>query len=189
MAKVIDNMRIYGGDSDAVWCAPKGTAGLTDLTAPPSPWDEVGWLAEDGVDRSIDGAETLKFTAHQGGRTVRTKRKDGTYQFTFVCMETTALTLGLIHGPITWTKSGTGASAIARGVPSGTTPEMAWIIDLYDVQDGVSVHDREVYSAGTAELTGSMKAKYDEIQLLEFTVTASGKPDIITNAANIIAAV
>ncbi len=184
MAKNVENIRIFGGDSDAVWSAPKGTAGVTTLDAPPNPWAEVGWLSDDGIESSIDGAEVTKFTAHQGGATVRTKSKAGSYQVKFVCLETTALTLGLIHGPITWTKTG----AVARGVIGAGGPgERAWIVDRYDSEAGV--HDREVYAAGTPQLTGSIKAKYDEMTMLEFTVTMSGRPDIITNAPNVVAAV
>ncbi len=184
MAKNVENIRLYGGDSDSVWCAAKGSTGPTTLGSLDVAFKEVGWLSEDGIESSIDGAEVVKFAAHQGGATVRTKSKAGTYQFKFVCLETTALTLGLIHGQITWTITG----LIARGViGAGGPPEMAWVVDKYDAE--ASIHDREVYASGTPQLTGAVRAKHDEMTMLEFTVTASGKPDLITNAANIIAAV
>lgn len=179
MAKNRDNARIYGGDNDAVWCAAKGSTPPTGLGAPTTPWEEVGWLDEDGGIEANREAETKLFRGHQGGKIVRTKKGSPTNTFKFTALEETKLVLGLVYGDITWVT----ASAVATGTPTGTntSDERAWIVDTHDETSNPAVHTRKVWPVGTAEITAAYKAHNSEMTMYEITVTCYEDPIIVSN--------
>lgn len=72
MAKVYDNIRIYGDLDTDVYIAPKGTVLPIVLGVPVAPFVALGWLGEDGTPIAL-AAEVAKFKAYQGGTLLRTK--------------------------------------------------------------------------------------------------------------------
>src|SRR5690349_18869775 len=118
MAKDRDNIRIYGDDASGVYVADKGTTGPTTLAAPGVGFTEVGWLSEDGIDVSRE-ANTVEFTAFQGGTIVRKKRTSVKDTFKFVCLEETALTMGLaLAGVVPTTATGVDTFAVTNQTAS-----------------------------------------------------------------------
>lgn len=184
MAKVRDNIRIYGDDPSGVWVAPKGTTGPTALEAPPAGFDELGWLSEDGVDFDQD-IDSEDFKAHQGAATVRRKVTGVDRKFTFQCLEETALVLGIAHPGLVFTETAP-ASGVFRGtVPAGhATVERAWVIDEVDGE----VTKRYVAPTGEATLSSAVAHKNDEMTVYEFELTLLGEWDIITNSPTFAAA-
>ena len=95
--KNADNVRIYGGLDDAVWIAPLGTVLPTDLVLElPSPWVELGWLAEDGIPLSMT-TDVQSFRGHQGGSLLRRKVVSTEKGISFTALEESLKTRLLIR--------------------------------------------------------------------------------------------
>lgn len=181
MAKSLADVLSYGGTNSGVWVAPKGSTLPTTLAAPTTPLVEVGWLSEDGIEfaRSED---RQVFRAHQGGTVVKRKTTSVDDSFKFQCLETTAVTLGLLYKGQTPTVA-TGVATIA--VTNQTaTDERAWVIDEV-ADDGTTM--RYAIPVGSAETTASVVYKTDEMTVYEFTVGVNGDYTVITDAAGVIA--
>lgn len=176
MAKDRDNIRIYGDDASAVFVADKGTTGPTTLAAPGVGFEEVGWLSEDGVDFERE-SNKVEFNGFQGGAIVRTKRTSVKDTFKFVCLEETALTLGIAYAGVTPT---TASSVDTFAITNQTvSDERAWVVDLIDD----TITKRYVVPSGEAELTGTIGHKNSDMTMYEFTVTILGDYDILKTAA------
>ena len=176
MAKDRTNIRIYGDDASGVWVAPKGTTGPTTLAAPGVGFVELGWLSEDGIDLARD-ANKVEFNAFQGGTVVRTKKTSVKDTFKFVCLEETAVTMGLAYAGVTaTTATGVDTFAITNQTASD---ERAWVADLVDG----TITKRIVAPSGEAELTGTIAHKNSDMTMLEFTVTILGDYEILKTAA------
>lgn len=177
MAKDRDNVRIYGDDASGVWVAPKGTTGPTTLAAPGAGFVEVGWLDDDaGVD--VERTEEVsEFKAWQGGTTLRKKVTSVEDSFKFVCLEETALTMGLYYKGATVTTA-TGVDTIAV-TNQAVSDERAWVVDFVDG----AVTKRYVVPSG--EVTGreTISHKNSELTMLAFTVTIYGDYQILKTAA------
>jgi hypothetical protein len=176
MAKDRDNVRIYGDDASGVYVGDKGTTGPTTLAAPGVGFDEVGWLSEDGVDfdRSEDVAE---FKGWQGGTTLRKKVTSQEDTFRFVCLEETALTMGLYYkGVAPTTATGVDTFAITN---QAVSDERAWVVDVVDD----TITKRYVIPSG--EITGraTVPHKNSDLTMYEFTVTIYGDYSILKTAA------
>jgi len=176
MAKDRDNVRIYGDDASGVWAAPKGTTGPTDLAAPGVGFVETGWLSEDGVDfdRSEDVAE---FKAFQGGATLRKKVTSQEDTFKFVCLEETALTMGLYYKGVTATTA-TGVDTYAITNQS-VSDERAWVVDLVDG----AVTKRYVIPSGEVTGRATVSHKNSDMTMYEFSVTIYGDYTVLKTAA------
>lgn len=185
MAKVYDNIRIYGDLDSGVWVAPKGSTLPADLTAPADPLVELGWLSEDGIsfDRSED-ATTHR--AYQGGTIVRRKKTSVEDSFSFQCLEETAEVLGLYYAGQTPVTSGTGESAVATITVENQTAsdERAWVVDVVDGD----VTKRYVVPVGTVG-TGTVAHSNSSMTVYEFTVSIQGTYEVISNAPALTAAV
>jgi hypothetical protein len=176
MAKDRTKIRIYGDDASAVYQAPKGTTGPTTLAAPAVAFVEVGWLSEDGIDLARD-ANVVEFNAFQGGAIVRTKKTSVKDTFKFVCLQETAVTMGLAYaGAVPTTATGVDTFAITNQTASD---ERAWVVDLVDG----TVTKRIVAPSGEAELTGTISHKNSDMTMYEFTVTIYGDYSILKTAA------
>jgi hypothetical protein len=181
MAKDLANILGGGGDASAVWVGPKGTTGPTALEAPAAGFNEVGWLSEDGV--SFSRAEDKQvFRAHQGGKIVKRKTSSVDDTFKFQCLETTALTLGLLYKGATPTVA-TGVATIAV-TNQAVADERAWVLDEF-LDDGSQL--RYVIPVGSAELTAEVAWKTDDMTVYEFTVGVNGDYTVITDAPAVIA--
>jgi hypothetical protein len=176
MAKDLANILGGGGDASAVWVGPKGTTGPTALEAPAAGFNEVGWLSEDGV--SFSRAEDKQvFRAHQGGKIVKRKTSSVDDTFKFQCLETTAITLGLLYKGQTPTVA-TGVATI-HVTNQTINDERAWVLDEH-LDDGSTI--RYVIPSGTAETTAEVVWKTDEMTVYEFTVGVNGDYTVVTDA-------
>lgn len=182
MAKVYDNIRIYGDLDSGVWVAPKGTTLPTDLDTPDEPLTEVGWLAEDGIsfERSEDATS---HRAYQGGTIVRRKKTSVEDSFTFQCLEETATTLGLYYAGQTAEVTGTGEAAVARLTVKDQTKsdDRAFVVDVVD-GDFTKRYTVPVGAVGT----GSIAHSNGSMTIYEFTVSIQGEYDIITNSPGVV---
>lgn len=181
MAKDLANILGGGGDASAVHVAPPGTTGPTTLAAPGVGFEEVGWLSEDGITfaRSED---RQVFRGHQGGVVVKRRTASTDDTFKFQCLETTALTLGLLYKGQAPTVA-TGVATI--NVTNQTVnDDRAWVIDER-LDDGSTM--RYVIPNGTAETTADVVWKNNELTVYEFTVGVNGDYKVITDAPAVVA--
>ena len=174
MAKNLANIRIYGDQESVVYVAPKGSTLPTTLAAPTAPFQDLGWLSEDGVDISRE-VSTTDFTAWQGGTIVRSKVSGVKDTLKIVCLEETAIALGLLYpGATSATATGTTTITVAGGSKSN---EKALVVDFID--DAVTKR----YAIARAEVTGTgtVSHKNSDMTMYEFTFTIYGGFNIITN--------
>ena len=180
MAKDLANILGGGGDDSAVYVAPKGTTGPTSLAAPGVTYDDAGWLSEDGISFSRSEDRQV-FRGHQGGKIVKRRTSSVDDTFKFQCLETTAVTLGLLYKG----QEPTVATGVATIHVTGQTvnDERAWVLDEF-LDDGSTM--RYVIPNGTAETTGDVVWKTDELTVYEFTVGVNGDYFVITDAPGVV---
>lgn len=174
MAKNLDNIRIYDGEAGAVFVAPKGTTGPTDLTAPPAGFAEVGWISEDGIDESLDQSAEV-FRAWQGAKVVRRKVTQSERTFRFQALEENLVTHGLKYRGQTPTIVGEVARTEVKNQTAQDT--RAWV---FDVLDG-DVHKRFVVPSGDYTMTGAIQYRNSSMTIHEFEVTPTGDYIELTN--------
>lgn len=184
-----DNARIYGSDEDAVFDAPLGTAAPTTLatdlnTEPAAPWEDFGWLGEDGMNLNPSDSVT-KFRGHQGGKVVRTKMVTSETQFVFRCLETKAQTINLQFQVKGRTITGVAPNEIARTTfGSGRqVVSRAFLVRLVD--EGV-IRWFEIPRGEIGE-RGSLALRNSEMSVYEFTVEIIGDWYELTNDPAVIA--
>lgn len=180
--KDLANVLGGGGDDSAVWVAAKGSTLPTTLADPASPFESAGWLSEDGI--SFGRSEDRQvFRGHQGGAIIKRVTAGVDDTFKFQCLETTALTLGLLYKG--------AAPVVATGVATITVDnqavpdERAWVLDEF-LDDGSQL--RYVIPNGSAELTADVAWKTNELTVYEFTVGVNGGYSVITDAPGVVGA-
>jgi len=179
MATNLAANRIYGDVPSAVFVAAKGTTGPVGLAAPAATFKDCGWLGEAGVNVSRS-ADVKKFRAHQGGTLIRTKVTGTDNSFKFVCLEETAIVMGLMHAGATGVTT-TGVSTIT--VPGSMPPdERAWVVDEYDGATRI----RYIFPKGQVGDRGDIVMKTDEMTQYEFTVDVYGDFSIITDSTAVV---
>lgn len=169
-----DNARIYGGDLDSVWVAPLGTVMPEGMTVP-TIHKNVGWLSDDGMELGHNDNEET-FNGHQGGRVVRKKVTSSEDNFKFTCLETTAITFGLVND----VKSKSTASGVTRMKVSGSkksNDRRSWIVDTWDGD----IWYRYLIPSGETGERPTVAIKNSEISAYEFTVTIYGSYEVLTN--------
>lgn len=169
MARDVDNVRVYGDVTSAVWVADKGTTLPTNpTTAPGVGIDDVGWLGDDGLTetRNVDSAEKK---AWQGGVTVRTVKSSDSRQFKFVMLETNAITAGLVRPGSTVTTT-TGITKTVVKAYLGQDIR-AWILDTVDGP----IHTRK--NIATGEITDIGDVVYQSKEITGYEVTVTCYPD------------
>ena len=181
MAKVYDNIRVYGDLESAVYVADKGSTLPTDLAEPAAPFVELGWLSEDGIgeDRSED---VQTFRAYQGGTIVRRKKTSVEDSITFQCLEETATVLGLRYAGQTVDTSTPGVAHITVANQTKDDPR-AFVVDVVDGD----YTKRYVIPVGYVG-TGSVVHSNSAMTVYEFTVTIQGDYDIITDSPGVVGA-
>lgn len=180
MTKVLANIRIYGDDSSAVYVAPKGTTGPTDLAAPAVTYKDLGWISEDGTDINREMSSN-DFTAWQGGTIVRSKKSGVKDTIKVTALEETATALGLYY-PGATTATVTGISTIT--VPGGSrSNEKALVVDFIDD----TVTKRYVIPRAEVTSVGTVSHKNTDMTMYEFTFTVYGGFTIITNNPSLAA--
>lgn len=164
MAKNVDNVRVYGDIDSAVYTGQVGATAPTSPTTAPGPgWDELGWLGEDGITEARDVDSDAK-RAWQGGVTVRTVRANDSRRFSFVCLETNAITSGLIRpGSVRTTTGGVTHTPVKSFTGSDVR---AWVIDT---RDG-AIDTRKVIARGEVVEIGDVVYQGTEITAYELTV-------------------
>lgn len=181
MAKNLANIRIYGDQDSAVYVGTKGTTMPIDLAAPAVAFKDLGWLSEDGVDITRESSAT-DFTAWQGGTIVRSKVSGVKDTIKVVCLEETAIALGLYYpGSTSVTTTGTTKITVPGGASSN---EKALVVDFKD--DTVTKR----YNIPRAEVTGvgTVSHKNTDMTMYEFTFTIYGGFEIITNNPALVSA-
>lgn len=179
MAKDRNNIRIWGDEDSGVWVGPKGTTGPSEALIISgefaSPYNEVGWLQEDGVDLDRGGDSTT-FRAFQGGTIVR-KKASAEDTFKFIALEETATTLGLWY-PGMVTEAGTDPKVKKHTIGQPVSDERAWIVPFVDGEH------RKVLVVPSGEVTdrGTVAHKFDDLTAYEMTVTIYGDFFIYTVA-------
>lgn len=175
MAKNLANIRIYGDNESAAYVGPKGTTLPTDLvTALNAAFKDLGWLSTDGVEQARE-VSSADFNAWQGGAVVRSKITGVKDTLKVVCLEETAVTLGLYYAGATITTA-TGVSTVV--VPGGaSTDERALVVDFFDgdVQKRITAARAAVTSIGT------VSHKNEDMTMYELTFTLYGGFSIITD--------
>lgn len=165
MTKQVENARVYGDITSGVWVGDKGSTAPVDPTAEPDEaFEETGWLSDDGVTETRDVDSSPK-RAWQGGVIVRTVRSGDSRTFKFVCLETKALTMGLVRP---------GSTPVTTGGITKTPVKVflgqdirAWIIDTIDGD----VHTRKNIATGEVTDVADIKNSAGDITAYELTVT------------------
>lgn len=185
-----DFARVYGDMETGVWLADKGsTLPTTIKTDPAAPFEAAGWLGDDGISLSIEKDKT-EFNALQGGALIRKKINKVTQTITFVCLEESALVLGLVYAGQKFTYTGVGADAVAKQnitENQNRTVEKALVIDTVDGD----VWDRYCFSAADITFQGEIQlANLEEMRLYQFeaTVVAGAEAYHLTNSPGVLAA-
>lgn len=160
--KNADNVRIYGGLDDAVWIAPLGTTLPTDLVLElPSPWVELGWLAEDGIPLSMT-TDVQSFRGHQGGSLLRRKVVSTEKGISFTALEESPVVWKLYYGagdPVE-TEAGSGVARVDLPESVGSQSYAA-VVQLNDEDvtkflcvERLDIGDREDVAHSGTDLTG-----------------------------------
>ena len=180
MAKVYDNIRVYGDLESAVYVAPKGSTLPTDLNEPAAPLVELGWLSEDGINENRS-EDVQTFRAYQGGTIVRRKKTSVEDSITFQCLEETATVLGLRYAGVEPVQ-GSGVATITVANQTKDDPR-AFVVDVVDGD----YTKRYVIPVGYVG-TGSVVHSNSAMTVYEFTVTIQGDYDIITDSPGVVGA-
>jgi hypothetical protein len=178
--KDIANILGGGGDDSAVWNAAKGSTLPTTLADPASPFASAGWLSTDGISFARNEDKQV-FRGHQGGQIIKRKTASVDDTFKFQCLETTALTLGLLYKGQTPTVA-TGVATI-HVTNQTVNDESAWVLDEM-LDDGSMM--RYVVPNGSPQLTAEVAWKHDDLTVYEFTVGVNGDYFVITDAPAVV---
>lgn len=180
-----DFARVYGDLGTGVWVAAKGSTLPTTLTTDPvAPFKPVGWLHDDGISFSTE-KDITDFNALQGGSLIRRKVGKVTQSFKFICLEETALVLGLVFADQAVTVT-TGVATINIGANQGRTVEKALVVDTIDG----AYQKRFAISAADLTFQGEIKiASTSDLVAYEFeaTVIAGATAQLITNSPGVVA--
>ena len=183
MAKVYENIHNYN-DADnegEVAVAPKGSTFPGDLSVAADPFEEVGWISEDGVGEEVSGDDEPT-RAFQGNTVVKRTIPESETSFTFSCLEENAVVHGLkTRGALVTVEAGVATTVRNRDTD---LDERAWRIRL--VRDNGTV---KVYEfTGVHTLSGTVEHKSTDLTIHEFTVKPIGPVTEITDDADIVAA-
>lgn len=180
-----DFARVYGDMGTGVWVAAKGSTLPTDLTTDPaSPFKPLGWLHDDGISLSIE-KDVKDFNALQGGSLIRRKVGKVGQKFKFICLEETALVLGLVHAGQTPVVT-TGVAKIDIATNQTATVQRSVVVDTYDGE----IAKRFCISAADLTFQGEIKiAKNDELVAYQFeaAIIAGSAAYMLTNSPGVIA--
>jgi hypothetical protein len=181
MAKNLAAIVGGGGDNSAVFTAPKGTTGPVGLAAPAVAFVELGWLSEDGLTYARD-EDRKEFRAHQGGVIVKRKTAGINDTFKFQALEWNKTVAGLLYkGQSIVVTTGVGTLTVQNQT---ITDDRAWVIDEY-LDDGKTL--RYSIPSGSAQTTGDIVWKTDELTVYEFTVGVNGTYYVISDSPAFIA--
>ena len=190
-----ENARVYKGLLSGVWAAPKGSTlpTITDAVSlkadPEAPFAPLGWLGDDGIKTNRE-QDFEEYRASQNGSLVLKLATETTQTWTFVAMEETAVTLGLIYGADALSDAGSasGVVKIDRVKNESKLQERALVIDA-EGHDGT--FERTLVSAASVEMSGEITVHHaSDMRMYELTATAlaGAVVETYTNAAGITVA-
>ena len=134
--------RIFGGDADAIYLAPVGTALPTTINEALNPaFADIGWLSEDGITETPTGSKT-ELRGHQGARVVRTRMETPGTTIGFVALESKPQTKALRYDEKTATVTA-GVRKTTRG-PGQKVSARAAVIEVFDADDS-TIKERWVF--------------------------------------------
>ena len=174
MAKNRDNVRVYGDLESSVFLAPKGSTLPTTLTDPTSPFEELGWLSEDGV--SLETAvESTKFKGWQGGATLRVKVTSTEKTITFQALEETPGVTALYfdHGDV----------EVSGGVAKVDLPEAIGTVERAAVFKFIDGDVTKFLCCEVIQITdrGTVSHTNTDMTVYEFTAEIVGDSYILTD--------
>lgn len=180
MAKIRDNVRMYGDLDSEVFLAPLGTTLPTTLDDPSGSFEAIGWITEDGVPFSRE-VDTTKLKGWQGSSTLRVKITSDEKMFSFSAMEEKPLVTELYFGHSSPTVTGAGSSQVAKmDIPTAAgVVERAAVIKYVD--GGVT----KFICCENVQITpdGEVPHKTDEGTVYGFNAEVVGDSFMLTNAA------
>ncbi len=169
-------IRLYGDLENSVWVAPKGSTMPTALTALAAPFNEVGWISEDGVTEAIEQSDET-FRAWQGATVVRKSITSSDRTFTFSALETNAVTQGLKYrGQVPTVATGVSKITVKDQTKND---ERAWVIDLFDGE----FQKRYVIPKGFYVISGEQAHNASGPTVLEITIHVIGEYQELSTAA------
>lgn len=181
MAKVYENIHLYDGIDSEVAVAPKGTTLPEGIGASAEPFEEVGWISEDGITEEADAsAETRR--AWQGRKIVKRFIPEADSTFTIQCLEENAVTHGLkVRGAVTTVTTG-----VAKTVRDQETALDERVWRLRSIADDGTEKVRVF--VGVHSLNGSIQDSAGEMTIHEFQLSPVGDVIEYTDNASIVAA-
>ena len=185
MPNNVNNILIFGHDDAAVWMAPLGSTAPVDLAAPTTPFVDLGWLSDEGINLA-DKPEQSDFYAHQGGTLVASVVTKDERTIKFQCLESTAKQLGLYFSGLTITTTGSAPNQYHGGEVKGSRSlSRAFIFDDYAINQslpgGAPIHERYVIPKGVVSDKAELVFKRDEMRVWEYTVKILGSFFVYTN--------
>ena len=148
-----------------VWTAPVGTTAPTDATtALSSAFDSLGYISEDGVNRSTK--KDTEVVKAWGGNVVAVLGKGKTETIKFTMLDADNVTgLGLTYGEAT----GTLANGITVKSTAGQDPVQLYVVDMILADN---VRQRLVIPRGVVTEVGDVTYSDGKVEGHEVTITA-----------------
>lgn len=182
MAKVYENIHIYDGlDSEAA-VAPKGTTLPEGIGASANPFEEVGWISEDGVTEELDSSTETR-RAWQGRKIVKRFIPEADSTFTIQCLEENAV----VHGLKTRGATTVVTTGVAKTVRDQETALDERVWRLRRIADDGS--EKVTVFVGVHSLNGSIQDQAGDMTIHEFQLSPIGDVIEFTDNAAIVASV
>ena len=177
-AKNLDNIHIYDGLEGEVAVAPMGSTFQEGIGPAETPFEEVGWISEDGVSEEIDSSiESMR--AWQGRKIVKRFIPEADATFTVQCLEENAVVHGLKTRGADVTVSGSGSEAVAKTVRNKETSLDQRVWRLRAIADDLT--EKVYIFVGTHSLNGSVAHQSGEMTVHEYQVAPIGDVTEYTN--------
>lgn len=169
MALVAENVRV--AVTGAVMVGPTSAPAPTDADTPPTGFDDLGYISEDGITETRERS-TDQLRAWQNADVLREVVTEASISYTFRMVETKAETIALYYGsdvdPLT------GSVAI---VPARTGGRKSFIIDVIDGTEFIRIY---IPSGEVTEVGDQVYASGEAIGY-EVTITAYPDSRILTD--------
>jgi hypothetical protein len=184
MAVNAANARIWGNDKDAIFLAAVGATMPTGIAIPGTGFTDVGWLDSEGI-TFTPNAQVSEHRGHQGGAVVRTTVSESDLSIKFTCLETTALTLGLVNN-IKTTNNANGITTMTANAAFKVLRRAA-VVDVYDADDDL-IYERYCFPVLEIGERAEVKKTRSGITTYTFTGKVIGDYTIITKQPGLAAA-
>lgn len=181
MAKVYENIHVYDGLDSEVAVAPKGTTLPEGIGASTAPFEEVGWISEDGITEENDSSTETR-RAWQGRKIVKRFIPEADATFTIQCLEENAV----VHGLKTRGAKITVTSGVAKTVRDKETALDERVWRLRSIADDGTEKVRVF--VGVHSLSGSIQDSAGDTTIHEYQLSPVGDVIEYTDNPSIVAA-